>query len=210
MLTGNRPPPRRFANSGALEEFVRSKAYRGIVGFTRFRLRPPRGSETEYQPDGTRINVMGFTPIANMYHSLGEGYNITSDTSGRDIKFLNSGNSQLFRVGKFMNRLHKLLTRHSLPHASIDMGYSLSSTGKFDAYISTTNIPNVTVYVGGVAVADYCLSEINVEEAEDFMTAESHKVQPRLEDRFVIRGQVGGPVWVAIGGDELLLVEGDD
>jgi hypothetical protein len=90
------------------------------------------------------------------------------------------------------------------------MGYSLSSTGKYDAYISTTNIPNVTVYVDGVVVADYCLSVISKEQAEDFMSADTRKVQPQLEDRFVIRGRVGEPPWVAIGGDELLLVEGDD
>src|SRR5262245_11337656 len=68
MLTGNRPPLRRFNWPADFERFVRKKGYRGIVGFGRFRIKPPRGAETQYQPDGTKINVMGFTSIANIYH----------------------------------------------------------------------------------------------------------------------------------------------
>jgi hypothetical protein len=92
----------------------------------------------------------------------------------------------------------------------MSMGYSLASNGKYDAYISTTNIPNVTVYVGWIAVADYCLSVISKEQAEDFITADTRRVPPHLDDRFVIRGRVGEPPGVTIGGKELLQVEGDD
>ncbi len=203
-LTGNPRPPRRFDGPADLERFVARKAYRGILGFSDVRIRPPRGEEDQYQGEARRIRAVGYTPVAPGLHSLGEGALITTNAKGNDLDFIDLGDDLEFRVGERMNRLHQRATGHLLPFAGMDIQYQCGYEGKYTIAISSTNIPNVTVYVDWIAVEDYSIREITVEQVEDFLTAFSRRSVAQFVDRFVIEGTVGQPPTVRPGGVDFI------
>ena len=118
--------------------------------------------------------------------------------SGSTIDFFNKSLVLDFRVGRLLNLFHRWFTGHYLPYASMDLTYSFGYDGAYAIEIADTNIPNVTVYYGWMAIAHYTMQHITVDQVEDFATAETRKQPPARPDRFEIKGNRHGRPEVAI------------
>lgn len=199
-LTGNNPPPGEFDGPEHLKQFIDTKEYRAIVGFRDVRLRPSPNVAGQYQVEARKIRVLGYTPISAWFHSRGEGAAIESSTDAPQYGFVNRQNEIGFRVGKLLNFLHLLTTFHWLPHASMTLHYSLGCEGDHEITVSSTHIPNVTLYVDWKAVNLYSLAGITVAQAEDFMAAYSRGDAAEEEDRFTITCKPGEAPVVTLGG----------
>lgn len=200
LLTGNPPPPQKFNGLEDLERFIHSKAYRGILGFRKVRIRPPRDGENQHIGEYREIRVFGYTPLGAGFHSRGEGGLITTRAKGVGLTFVDMSDGLEFRVGKKLNYLHKKITGHLLPCAAMMMQYNLDYEDGGIITISSTNIPNITVYVDWVAKANYSIENITVEQADNFLTAHTNGKVADVGDRFVINWQMDGTLTVEPGG----------
>ena len=124
-------------------------------------------------------------------HSPGEEAAILASVSGPGLDFVSEAADLEFRVGKGLNLGHKIVTGHQLWFASMGIQYQVDGEGEVYAEISSTNIPNVTLYFDWKAVAEYSLQDITVEQVEDFLTAKKRKQPPQREDRFSVTGKTG-------------------
>lgn len=191
-LTGNDPPPDEFRGQKDFERFVHSKAYRAIVGFRNVRIRPPLEGETQVRYESKKIRVGGYTPLMRQrFHSRGEFAGIESTTNAVEFSFVNLQNNLEFRVGKLMNFLHKMATCHWLTHASVTVHYSLDYYGEHQIEVSSTVIPNLTLYVDWRKVRTYSIDGVVSEQVEDFVTAYTKKIPATEEVRFEIKCRPG-------------------
>jgi hypothetical protein len=203
LWTGNAAPPSEFGGLRDFQRYLAFKDYRGIVGCRNVTLRPGGEGEDPYVGSVTEIRKAGYTPVKFSlkrpwasfdvgFHRRGEEAVIRTLTSGADVDFVSTGVNLEFRVSKKLNWFHKLVTRHRLPYASMDIQYQLACDGGYYIEIASTDIPNVTVYFDWVAVARYSIANIGLDDVHQFLTADTRRTPPPRPDRFRISGRVGG------------------
>lgn len=183
FISGNDPPPDSFDGYEGLQEFIRRKDFRSIMGFHKVVYpedvsgRPsPKSHELMAVPGYTAYRLpfrMGRFGRRLVRFSEGDEFQASSFSRDPTRIFLPLEKTIHFRIGRFGNRVSKLLTGHNAPFAFIECKYNLHNDGKFNVEFYGSLIPNYSFYIDWKLVGACSMLDISTRNLNDFLTADT-------------------------------------